>query len=196
MSEDAAVQPFDTPYSISKFTGELYVKYYAEIQNVPAVTARIFNTYGPGEAPGKYRNVIPNFINKALNGENIDITGDGTETRDFTYIEDTVDLLLKLGGSPYNKGEIFNGGTGNPVRIIDLATKIIELTNSTARINYVPKRFWDSVINRCADVKKSNLLLQYYPTTPLDHGLIKTIEWIIKWRILNGCNGLSNQVDQ
>lgn len=182
MCEDAAVSAFETPYAISKYAGELYARYYAEVHKIPAVSIRIFNTYGPGEAPGQYRNVIPNFINLALDGSPITITGDGSETRDFTYIEDTVDLLLRASVSEFAGGEVFNGGTGVETRISDLAELVVRLTESKSKIIHVPRRNWDQIPNRKADNRKSRTLLGYDPKTPLEKGLVPTINWISRWR--------------
>lgn len=182
MSEDVQLSAFETPYAITKYVGELYARYYADLHKIPTTSLRIFNTYGPGEAPGQYRNVIPNFINLALDGRPIVITGDGRETRDFTYVEDTVDLLLRAAMSEFSAGEIFNGGTGIETQIADLAGLIVRLTGSKSEIVYVPRRNWDQIPNRKADNNKSCTLLGYNPQTTLEEGLMPTIRWIKQWR--------------
>ena len=178
MKEDINVSPYDTPYAINKYVGELYSKYYSEIHHIPVVCARIFNSFGPGEMPGNYRNVIPNFIHNALLNQPIYITGLGNETRDFTYVLDTVDLLSKLAISDYNQAEIFNGGTGTSLEIKVLAEKIIALTNSKSKIVYTEPRIWDHVKDRCSNTEKSKNLLRYNPSHDLEKGLILTIDWI------------------
>ena len=80
-----------TPYQVTKLLGELYTNYFHNLYDLPIVNARFFNVFGPGEVPGKYRNVIPNFFYWAMNGQALPITGDGTETRDWTYVEDIVE---------------------------------------------------------------------------------------------------------
>ena len=77
--------------------GELYCNFYWHHYGLPIVKTRFFNSYGPGEVPGQYRNVIPNFIYWAMKGQPLPITGDGKMTRDFTYVEDIVDALLRAG---------------------------------------------------------------------------------------------------
>lgn len=178
MREDVSVTPYDTPYAINKYVGELYCKYYAEIHKIPLVCARIFNSYGPGEMPGQYRNVIPNFIKKALQNEDIVITGNGDETRDFTYVSDTVNLLIKLANSDYKNAEIFNGGTGVKISIRHLAELIIKLTGSDSKIIYTPRRNWDHVKDRQSNITKSQKLLHYHPNFDFEEGLINTIKWI------------------
>lgn len=178
MSEDSPVSPYDTPYAINKYVGELYCKYFAEIHKIPIVCARLFNSYGPGEMPGQYRNVIPNFIAKALRNEDIVITGNGEETRDFTYVSDTVSLLMKLVSSSYRTAEIFNGGTGLKTSVRSLAEAIVKATGSNSRIIYTSPRGWDHVKDRCADVSKSKQQLDYSPSVRLEDGLRETVEWI------------------
>ena len=178
MSEEINVSPYDTPYAINKYVGELYAKYYSEIHNIPVISVRIFNSFGPGEMPGDYRNVVPNFIHKALLNQPIYITGTGNETRDFTYVLDTVHLIVKLASSEFYQAEIFNGGTGNKLKIITLAQKIIDLTNSKSDIIFVESRNWDHVKDRCSNIEKSQKLLDYNPNYDFELGLIQTIDWI------------------
>jgi nucleoside-diphosphate-sugar epimerase len=178
MSEATPVGPYETPYAINKYVGELYCRYYANVHHVPTACARIFNSYGPGEMPGRYRNVIPNFIAKALKGEDIVITGTGEETRDFTFFSDTVDLLLKLAESEYRHAEVFNGGTGTMTSVRQMAESIIRLTGSHSKIVYVPARPWDHVKHRCADISKSKDFLKYAPSVEFERGLEETVKWV------------------
>lgn len=127
---------------INKYVEELYAKYYAMQFAIPIVSIRIFNTYGPGEMPGKYRNVIPNFIEKALNNEELTITGDGAEIRDFTYVDDTVTCLKLAATSDYSTGEFFNAGTSTPITISHLAKTIIKLCKSDSKIAFTQRRSW------------------------------------------------------
>jgi UDP-glucose 4-epimerase len=178
MSEDVSIKPYDTPYAINKYVGELYCKYYSEIQNIPTVCVRIFNSYGPGEMPGAYRNVIPNFILKALSDEDITITGSGDETRDFTYITDTIGLLHNLAHSHFKNAEVFNAGTGKKVSIRKLAEIIIDVTKSNSKIIFSPARNWDHVKDRCSDISKSQEILNYNPQSDLREGIVNTVNWI------------------
>jgi nucleoside-diphosphate-sugar epimerase len=177
MNEKDNVEPYETPYAINKYVGELYSKYYTEQFNIPITNVRIFNTYGPGEFPGKYRNVIPNFINNALEGKPLVITGNGEEIRDFTFVEDTCRTLLSACHSKYSSAEIFNSGTGSRTKIKELATKIIEISGSNSIIQYSQRREWDDVSIRVSDISKSKEYLGYLPTVQLEEGLTRTIEW-------------------
>lgn len=177
MTEETYIYPSETPYSINKYTAELYTQYYAHLFHVPTLSIRIFNTYGPYEMAGKYRNVIPNFIEKAINGEELIITGTGKETRDFTYVEDLIDLMLLAACSTYREGEIFNGGTGAKTEILKMAEIIKNETNSTSAIIFKPARNWDKVKDRMSDTNKSANALGYSPKVSIEEGLKKTIKW-------------------
>ena len=177
MTEETYIYPSETPYSINKYTAELYTQYYAHLFHVPTLSIRIFNTYGPYEMAGKYRNVIPNFIEKAINGEELIITGTGKETRDFTFVEDLVDLMLLGACSEYKEGEIFNGGTGAKTEILKMAEIIKGETNSNSAITFKPARNWDKVKDRMSDTSKSANALGYSPKVSIEEGLKKTIKW-------------------
>lgn len=177
MSESDFIYPHETPYAINKYVGELYSKYFATEFGIPTVSVRVFNTYGEGEIAGAYRNVIPNFIDKAIKGEDLVITGDGQEVRDFTYVKDTVDCLILAAKSNYIHGEVFNAGTGVGVKISNLAESIIRLVNSRSSIIYTKRRSWDNVTSRISNIEKSKELLGYDINYNLESGLIRTISW-------------------
>jgi nucleoside-diphosphate-sugar epimerase len=180
MKVDSNIFPYETPYAINKYVGEMYMKYFNVHYKMPTVSVRIFNTYGPGEMAGKYRNVIPNFIEKALNNHDLTITGDGSEQRDFTYIEDTSQILLLASLYEGDTYEVFNGGSGIGLPIKQLAQKIIEIANSNSKLVLIPRRDWDHVHTRISDISYSLDLLNYVPKIGIDEGLIKTIEWYKK----------------
>ena len=108
LKEDFISMHLTTPYQINKMTGEMYCNFYRHHYGMKTVNCRFFNSYGPGEAPGQYRNVIPNFIYWAINGYTLPITGTGDETRDFTYVLDLVQGLIKAGYYEEAVGENFN----------------------------------------------------------------------------------------
>ncbi len=95
LKEEFISMHLTTPYQITKMLGELYANFFYNHYGLPIVKTRFFNSYGPGEVPGQYRNVIPNFIYWALSGLSLPFTGNGDETRDFTYVMDIVDALLR-----------------------------------------------------------------------------------------------------
>ncbi len=165
----------DTPYQITKALGEFYCNYYNS--DVETVRCRFFNAYGPGEVPGLYRNVIPNFIWRALNNEPLVITGTGEETRDFIYVDDLVDGLIRASSVPAACGEAFNLGTGVQTRILDLAELTIKTCKSKSRIQFAPRRPWDKSLHREADITRARNILGFRPTVDLAEGIERTVEW-------------------
>jgi UDP-glucose 4-epimerase len=174
--EDMPVSLFlDTPYQITKALGEFYCNYF--LPRVSSVRCRFFNSFGPGEVPGRYRNVIPNFIWRALHDEPLVITGTGEETRDFIFVDDLVDGLVRCAVTPAAHGEAINLGTGRQTRVIDLANTIIELSGSRSEIVYAPRRAWDHSLRRQADNSKARDVLGLAPSVALRAGLERTIDW-------------------
>jgi len=159
--------------------GELYCNYFHDYYGLPVAIARYFNVYGPGEVPGKYRNVIPNFIWWALHKQPLPITGTGEETRDFTFVEDIVDGTLRMGVVKEAVGEAINLASETETRVIDLANWINELAGNDAGIVFKPRRDWDKVVKRRASIDKARKLLGYEPKTDIKTGLKKTYEWIV-----------------
>lgn len=166
-----------TPYQITKMLGELYCNFFQNHYGLRVVKPRFFNSYGPGEVPGQYRNVIPNFIYWAMKGQPLPITGTGEETRDFTYVGDIVDGLLRAGTMEQAVGQEFNLASGQETRIIDLATMINEIVGNLAGFNYVTRRKWDTKSRLLASVDRAQQLIGYRPQTAFNVGLKETIGW-------------------
>ena len=165
----------DTPYQVTKALGEFYCNYFNAM--VPTVRCRFFNSYGPCELPGEYRNVIPNFIWRALHNEPLVITGTGEETRDFIFVNDLVDGLIRSAVTPEATGEAFNLGTGVQTRIIDLAQLILEACESKSAIQYAPRRSWDKSIRRQADISRAQRVLGLNPLVQVSEGIRTTVQW-------------------
>jgi nucleoside-diphosphate-sugar epimerase len=178
LREDFVSLHLDTPYQINKLFGELYCNYFHDYYGLPVAIARYFNVYGPGEVPGKYRNVIPNFIWWAMHNQPLPITGTGEETRDFTFVDDIVDGTLRMGVIEEAVGEAINLASETETRIIDLANWINEMTANRAGIVFKPRRDWDKVIRRRASIEKARKILGYEPKTDMKTGLRKVYEWI------------------
>ncbi|MEM4822429.1 MAG: GDP-mannose 4,6-dehydratase [Acidilobaceae archaeon] len=166
-----------SPYEESKrFAEALTMAFYREY-GVDVRIARIFNTYGPRLDPNSpYSRVVTRFIERALRGEPIEIHGDGSQTRSFTFISDTVSGLLKLASCSKCSGEVFNIGSIEEVSIIDLAKTIIELTGSKSQIVHVPPRP-DDPRRRKPDISKAMSKLGWTPRVSLIEGLKLTIDW-------------------
>jgi nucleoside-diphosphate-sugar epimerase len=172
-----------TPYQVTKLLGELYTNYFHNLYNLPIVNARFFNVYGPGEVPGKYRNVIPNFFYWAMNGQPLPITGDGTETRDWTYVDDIIKGLLAMGIKEKAIGEAINLGSGKEHKVIELANIVNKLTDNEAGVIYVQRREWDVKKRLLSSIEKAKKLLGYKPEMEFENGLKKVHEWFIEnWK--------------
>ena len=168
-----------TPYQVTKLLGELYTNYFYNLYGLPIVNARFFNVYGPGEVPGKYRNVIPNFFYWAMKGQALPITGDGTETRDWTYVDDIIDGLLAMGMIKEEAvGEAINLGSGKEHRVIDMANMVNELVGNEAGIKYVERRDWDVKTRLLSSIEKAKKLLDYEPRMAFEDGLKKVHGWL------------------
>jgi len=169
-----------TPYQITKLLGELYTNYFHNLYDLPIVNARFFNVFGPGEVPGKYRNVIPNFIYWAMNGKALPITGDGSETRDWTYVDDIVNGLLAMGIRKEAIGEAINLGSATETEVIEMANIINDLTNNEAGIKYTERRNWDVKHRLLSSIDKAKDLLGYKPQTEFGDGVEKLHSWFCK----------------
>ncbi len=168
---------FDTPYAISKYIGEKYAHFYHNFYNLPIVTLRIFNSFGPGERPGLYRNVIPNFFYKSMLRESLVITGTGNETRNFTFVDDIVRGALLAALSPKAPGHTINLGSKKSIAIKKLAKMINKLTGNKKEIIYKPRRRWDHSTSRRGSLELAEKLLGFKAEIPFEMGLAKTYKF-------------------
>lgn len=166
-----------TPYQVTKLLGELYTNYFHNLYDLPIVNARFFNVFGPGEVPGRYRNVIPNFFYWAMNGQALPITGDGTETRDWTYVMDIVDGLLSMGVVDKAIGEAINLGSGKENRVVDMAATVNRLTGNDKGIKFTERRNWDVKTRLLSSIDKAEMILDYHPKVEFDVGLSQVHQW-------------------
>ncbi|MCH9644422.1 MAG: NAD-dependent epimerase/dehydratase family protein [Gammaproteobacteria bacterium] len=177
LKEEFMSMHLSTPYQISKMTGELYCNFYHHHYGLPVVKTRFFNSYGPGEVPGQYRNVIPNFIYWAMKGQPLPITGTGKMTRDFTYVDDIVDALLRAGHYESVIGEEMNIASGVETEIIAMAEMVNEAVGNKAGIMRVGRRKWDTKSRLRASVDKAGELMGYQPKNDFKDGLKNAIAW-------------------
>lgn len=166
-----------TPYQVTKLIGELYTNYFHNLYDMPTVNARFFNVFGPGEVPGRYRNVIPNFFYWAMKGEPLPITGDGTETRDWTYVDDIISGLLAMGIREEAIGEAFNLGSAREHKVIDMASTVNKLSGNDAGVLFAERRNWDVKCRLLSSVEKAKRLLGYNPQMKFEEGLMNVHQW-------------------
>lgn len=185
--EDAPVSLFhDSPYSISKLIGEMYGNYYWQRYGLPFVKARFQNVYGPREVLGAgrwrgtphtvWRNVVPTFIWKSLNGEALPLDNAGNASRDFIFVEDMVRGLVAC-ASKGRPGEAYNLASGVETKISDLALIINKITGNKTPVDLRPARDWDRSGKRFGSTEKSSQALDFVANVPIEQGLQKTVDW-------------------
>lgn len=177
LKEDFVSMHLTTPYQITKMLGELYANFFHHHYGLQVVKTRFFNSYGPGEVPGQYRNVIPNFVFWALSGLPLPFTGTGGETRDFTYVVDIVDALLRAGCFEEAIGQEMNIASGRETNILEMAELINELTGNKAGIIRAEPRVWDTKKRLLASIDRAKGLVGYEPRMEFKEGLRITIQW-------------------
>lgn len=153
-----------TPYGCSKLCAETYIRAYSTMYGLDYTILRFFNIYGL-----KGKGVVSVFYNKAVNGEDLQISGDGSQYRDFLYVEDAISAYY-ASLSDNAKNQIFNIGSGKRVTIKELAKEVIQITNSDSRMNFVPSKDV-SPEYPVANIKYARELLNFEPKYSIRDGL-------------------------
>jgi len=174
--EEMPTRPL-SPYALQKLVGEQYCQMFTQLYRFPTVTTRYFNVFGPRQDPGSpYSGVISLFATAVLAGQTPIIHGDGEQTRDFTYIANVVDGVLRACEAPNVAGEVINVATGQRTSLNELLRVLNGLVNVNVRPTYKETRAGD-VRDSQADISKAKALLGYEPTVSLEDGLRHTLEW-------------------
>jgi UDP-glucose 4-epimerase len=165
-------------YSDSKAIEEATAAFLHETQNLRVTTIRLFNTVGPRQK-GKYGMVLPRFVYNALMHETLSVYGNGEQTRVFCHVLDTVDALLKISKTDKSIGEVYNLGGTREISILKLAQKVIQLTNSTSRIEFIPYNEaytfgFEDVQRRVPDISKLKSIIDWEPKRDLDEIILDT----------------------
>lgn len=172
--EGMAPQP-KSPYAASKLAGEHYCRLFTEIYGLETVSLRYFNVYGPRQDPSsEYAAVVPRFVSCALRGEAMPVHGDGSQTRDFTFVEDVV-RANALAAESRATG-VYNIGSGRRVSIMELALKVAEAAGVEPKVVHLPPRAGD-VRDSLADITRASEAFSYSPAHSLEEGLRRTLEW-------------------
>jgi UDP-glucose 4-epimerase len=175
LHEEMVTSP-DSPYAVSKLSAEYYVKTIGRLWGIETVTLRVFNAYGPGQnLPADHPPVIPYFLRQAVKGGSLIIHNSGTQTRDFVYLDDVVDALVKASKTSGVDGTTINVGSGKEISILDLAAEVIQLTGARTESIYNHKAK-GGVSRMRADLTRGGQLLGYQPKYSLAEGLKKTLE--------------------
>ncbi|NQE52238.1 NAD-dependent glucose-6-phosphate dehydrogenase [ANME-1 cluster archaeon GoMg3.2] len=171
MKEDALLKPF-SPYGVTKLAGENLCSLYWKNYGVPTVSLRYFTVYGPRQRPDM---AIHKFVKAILNGKEITVFGDGTQTRDFTFVDDAVEANL-LAANNNVVGEVFNVGGGSRISVNELIEEIEDIIELKAKVKYVEKQKGD-VRETLADVSKASEILHWAPKVDINGGLKRFVEW-------------------
>lgn len=171
--EDPLLKPA-SPYGATKLAGEAICNSYSNCYGLPIVALRFFTVYGPRQRPDL---AIHKFTRKILNGEAIPLYGDGTSSRDYTYVSDIVSGIRKAMDYPLTGYEVFNLGNDQPITLLQLVHAIEEVTGRKAQIEWLPPQVGD-VPRTWADLKKARAILQYEPQITLQDGLNHFIQWM------------------
>jgi nucleoside-diphosphate-sugar epimerase len=174
--EDMPPNPL-SPYALQKLVAEQYCQMFTRLYGFEAVTIRYFNVFGPRQDPGSpYSGVISLFSTALLEGRQPIIYGDGGQTRDFTYIANVVDGVLRACEAPQASGEVINVATGGRVSLNELLRTMNRIVGTDIAAIYKDPREGD-VRDSQADIAKARRLLGYAPTVDLEDGLRRTLDW-------------------
>ena len=174
--EDQPAEPI-SPYAASKLAGEQYAAVWHRLYGVETVGLRYFNVFGPRQDPAsEYAAVIPRFILWALEGTPLEVHGDGTQSRDFTYIDNVVDANCLAAEAPAAAGLAFNVGCGERVSLLQIVARLEELIGHPVTRRHTPARLGD-VPHTLADIERAKDLLGYTPRVSFDEGLRRTLDY-------------------
>ncbi|MEO8260634.1 MAG: SDR family oxidoreductase [Acidobacteriota bacterium] len=174
--EDMATNPL-SPYALQKLVAEQYCQMFTELYGLETVTTRYFNVFGPRQDPSSpYSGVISLFATALLDGRRPTIFGDGGQSRDFTYVANVVDGVLRAAEAPGVAGQMMNVATGSRISLNELLRVMNGILGTSIEPQYAKLRAGD-VKDSQADISKAERLLGYRPTVALEDGLRQTLDW-------------------
>lgn len=175
LSENSEVDP-RSPYAVSKLAAEYYVRTIGALWGIETVILRVFNAYGPYQhLPPSHPPVVPNLLRQAVRGGTLVVHGDGSQTRDFVYVDDVVQAMVAAATAPNVDRSIMNVGSGVETSVRDLTRLALQVTDSNAEVVYNP-RSGTGVGRMCADITLVKEKLGYVPRVSLEDGLRRTLE--------------------
>jgi UDP-glucose 4-epimerase len=175
LREDASPDPH-SPYAVSKLAAEFYVRTIGALWGIETVNLRVFNAYGPGQhLPASHPPVIPNFLRQAVRNGTLVVHGDGSQTRDYVFVDDVVEAMVAAATAPSVGRQVINVGSGTETGVRELVSLVMKVTNSRAEVIYNPRT--DPGVSRmCADISLARHKLGYHPRVSLAQGLRLTLE--------------------
>ena len=165
-----------SPYAVSKLAAEYYVRTIGGLWGIETLSLRIFNAYGPGQhMPASHPPVVPHYLKQAQRGGTLIAHGDGTQTRDYVYVDDVVSALVAAATAPNINGLVINVGSGTETSIRDLIRQVLQVTSSNPEVIYNAKTS-GGVSRMRADLTLAQDKLGYTPSIKLDQGLRLTLK--------------------
>jgi UDP-glucose 4-epimerase len=166
-----------SPYAAAKLAGELYAESFAASYGLETVRVRFFNIFGPRQrADSPYSGVIALFTAALTANRQPTVFGDGLQSRDFTYVADAVQALVKAAAAPGVSGRVYNIGTGRSVNLLELVEVLNRLLGKDVAVRFAPARAGDVRHSR-ADIRLARRELGYEPAVPFEEGLRRTLQW-------------------
>ena len=175
ITEDHPLNP-SCPYAVTKITGEKMVIAYHRTYDLPAVILRPFSIYGPWQRSDSEGGVMSIFINNKLNNEPLQVFGNGEQSRDFIYIEDCAEFIAMSAFSEETNGETLNAGSGNEVKINELARMILDGKTDVRFVKH--HHAYAEIMHMRSDSSKAKKILGWEPKTSLEEGIRRTTEWL------------------
>lgn len=177
--EDMPLAP-PHPYGVGKLAGEHYARIYHSLYGLKTVVLRFFSVYGPRQL-GDIENaaVIPKFIDAICNDKTVEVYGDGTQTRNFTFVKDVVNYVMGASKVDEAVGEVFNIASEQEVSVNQILEAIAGRLNKKPLVNYVPRLAGDPLRNP-ADISKAKRIFKLVPNVSINDGIIETIDWYLK----------------
>jgi len=165
-----------SPYAVSKLAAEYYVRTIGGLWGIETVSLRIFNAYGPGQhLPASHPPVVPHYLKQALRGGTLVAHGDGSQTRDYVYVDDVISALVAAATAPNINGLVINVGSGTETSIKDLVKQVLDVTGGKAEVIYNAQTS-GGVSRMRADLTLANQKLNYRPSISLVEGLRLTLK--------------------
>jgi UDP-glucuronate decarboxylase len=163
------------PYAVVKNLGEVYLRTFQREYGLPYTIFRFFNTYGPRQSEDF---VLPRFVRAALTGDALQVFGDGSQTRTFCYVDDTVETCVTVHAEGACENDVINVGSDMEISIADLARTTIRVTGSRSRIEFLPPLSEGDMSRRCPDIDKMRKILKH-PLLPLEEGIRRLAEHFV-----------------
>ena len=181
LREDTIPYP-RSPYAVSKLAAEYYVRTIGALWGIETVSLRIFNAYGPGQhLPPSHPPVVPHYLRQALRGGTLVTHGDGTQTRDYVYVDDVVSAMVAAATAPNLDGMVINVGSGQECSVRDLVKLVLEVTGSKANVVYNAQSS-GGVSRMQADIRLAQEKLRFQPSIKLEEGLRLTLQRDTRFR--------------